>query len=297
VIDGTSPVVGVTGSTGYLGRALVQTLRGQNLDVVEYRRNARDATDHDHVRKLALGELVGDDTFDGVSTVVHGAWNLRETDPELAWQRNVDGSKHLLEMALASGVRRFIFVSSMSAYFGTKQDYGLMKLAVERSVLEADQIVVRPGLVYGGGMGGMTGTLAKLARLPIIPVPSGAQQFTLHIDDFLSAMTTLVTASEVPSSVIGLAHKSPVPFQKLMRAFAAESGDSATTVVVPWRAVLALMQALEALNFSSSVRSDSLLGLVRPAPFVPGGRAAASLGLSFRAFPGVVDTSANTWAR
>ncbi len=295
--DNTSPVVGVTGSTGYLGRALVQSLRAQNLNVVEYRRDARDATDHDGVRKLDLGELVGGGVFEGVSTVVHAAWDLRETDPELAWQRNVDGSKHLLEIALASGVRRFIFVSSMSAYFGTKQDYGLMKLAVERSVLEADQIVVRPGLAYGGGLGGMAGTLAKLARLPIIPVPSGAQQFTLHIDDFLSAMTTLVTRSEIPSSVIGLAHKAPVPFKNLMQTFAAESGDSATTVVVPWRAILALMRALEALHFSSPVRADSLLGLVRPAPFVPGSEAAESLDLSFRAFPSVVDTAARTGTR
>lgn len=292
-----SPVVGVTGSTGYLGRALVQALRAQNLDVVEYRRSARDVADHASARELDLAELAAGDVFDGVSIVVHGAWDLRETDPELAWQRNVDGSKQLLEVALASGVRRFIFVSSMSAYFGTKQDYGLMKLAVERSVLEADQIVVRPGLVYGGGVGGMAGTLAKLARLPIIPVPSGAQQFTLHIDDFLSAMTTLVTTSEVPSSVIGLAHKSPVPFKNLMQAFAAESGDSATTVVVPWRAVLALLRALEALHFSSPVRANSLLGLVRLAPLVPGSEAAKSLGLSFRAFPGVVDTAASTRAR
>jgi nucleoside-diphosphate-sugar epimerase len=197
-------------------------------------------------------------------------------------------------VALASGVRRFIFVSSMSAYFGTKQDYGLMKLAVERSVFEADQIVVRPGLVYGGEAGGMAGTLAKLARLPIIPVFGGAQQFTLHVDDFLSAMTTLVTVSEVPSSVIGLAHESPVPFKKLMQAFAAKSGQSTATVVVPWRPVLALVKVLEALHFPLPVRSDSLLGLIRPAPFVPGRKEAESLGLSFRAFPGGTEAEADT---
>jgi nucleoside-diphosphate-sugar epimerase len=296
VADRASPVVGVTGSTGHLGRALVQALRAQNLGVVEYRRSARGVADHASARELDLAELVASDVFDGVSIVVHGAWDLRETNPEISWQRNVDGSKRLLEAALASGVRRFIFVSSMSAYFGTKQDYGLMKLAVERSVLEADQIVVRPGLVYGRGAGGMAGTLAKLARLPIIPVPSGAQQFTLHIDDFLSAMMTLVTAGEVPSTVIGLAYESAVPFKKLMQAFAADGGYSATTVMVPWRAVLALLQAIEALKFPSPVRSDSLLGLARPAPFVPGSEAAASLGLSFRAFPGVTDGAADTWA-
>lgn len=278
----TRPLIGVTGSTGYLGRSLVAALRAQSLDVVEYRRTAPDFASTKNVRSFDLSQPMDGGTFKGVSCLVHSAWDLVETDPRRAWELNVGGSKRVLESALDAGVKRFIFVSSMSAYFGTRQEYGLMKLAVERAVLEAHQVVVRPGLVYGADAGGMTLTLTKLARLPVIPVFRGAQQFTLHLDDFLAAMLTIATAKEAPSVVIGLANESPTSFKEIMLTLAAN--DSARTLVVPWSALLALLRVAERLNVPLPVRSDSLLGLVRPAPLVPGRDVATSMGLSFRPF-------------
>jgi nucleoside-diphosphate-sugar epimerase len=279
-----APLIGVTGATGYLGSSLVAALRAQSLDVVEYRRTAPDGANTREVRQLDLSQPVEGRAFDGVSCLIHAAWDLVETDPRRAWELNVTGSKRVLESAINAGVKRVIFVSSMSAYFGTKQDYGLMKLAVERSVLEANQIVVRPGLVYGAQSGGMAQTLSKLSRLPLIPVFRGAQQFTLHIDDFLAAMSTLVVAKAVPSSVIGLANESPTSFKEIMLTLAGETNNSAKTVVVPWSVVLALLRVAEKLKVRLPVRSDSLLGLVRPAPFVPGRDVAIEIGLSFRPF-------------
>jgi nucleoside-diphosphate-sugar epimerase len=277
-------LIGVTGSTGYLGSSLVGALRGQSVDVVEYRRTVPDGDATGSIRQLDLSQPVDSTVFKGVTCLVHAAWDLVETDPRRAWELNVLGSKRVIESALNAGVRRVIFVSSMSAYFGTKQDYGLMKLAVERTVLEADQIVVRPGLVYGAQSGGMAQTLTKLARLPIIPVFRGAQQFTLHIDDFLSAMSTLVTAKVVPSAVIGLANESPTSFKQIMLSLTPAANSSAKTVVVPWPALLALLRVGERLHVPLPVRSDSLLGLVRPAPSVPGRDVAAKIGLSFRPY-------------
>ncbi len=279
-----APLIGVTGATGYLGSSLVAALRAQSLDVVEYRRTALDDVSTRSVRRLDLSQPVESRTFDGVSCLIHTAWDLVETDPRRAWEINVAGSKRVLESAMNAGVKRVIFVSSMSAYFGTKQDYGLMKLAVERAVLEANQLVVRPGLVYGADSGGMAQTLAKLSRLPLIPVFRGAQQFTLHIDDFLAAMSVLVVAKAVPSTVIGLANESPTSFKEIMLTLAAETSNSARTVVVPWSALLALLRVAEKLNVRLPVRSDSLLGLVRPAPLVPGRDVATKIGLSFRPF-------------
>jgi len=126
--------------------------------------------------------------------------------------------------------------------------------------------------------------LAKLARLPIIPIFRGAQQFTLHIDDFLSAMSTLVLSKDVPSAVIGLANESPVSFKELMLSLTPAANGAARTVVVPWPALLTLLRVGEKLRVPLPVRSDSLLGLVRPAPNVPGRDVATAMGLSFRPY-------------
>jgi nucleoside-diphosphate-sugar epimerase len=284
VSEDRGALVGVTGANGFLGSSLVAALRTEKFDVVEYRRSTTNVAATGMVREFDLGRPVDSRIFEGVTCLIHTAWDLRETDSRRAWERNVEGSKRLIDVALNSDVQRVIFISSMSAYFGTKQDYGLMKLAVERAVLEAGQIVVRPGLVYGGASGGMALTLSKLARLPVIPIFRGAQQFTVDLDDFLNATVLLVREDKVPSSIIGLAHERPTSFRDIMLALAPQGDGVAKTVVVPWHLVLESLRVAESLKIPLPVRSDSLLGLVRPAPFVPGQDIAARMGLSFRSF-------------
>jgi nucleoside-diphosphate-sugar epimerase len=278
------PLVGVTGSSGYLGRTLVDHLRAAGFDVVEYRRGVDAEANPEVARDFDLARPPEVGTFRGVTCLVHAAWDLHQTDPVRAWETNVEGSRQVLAAAVAAGIERVVFVSSMSAYFGTRQDYGLMKLAVERMVLESDHVVVRPGLVYGNSLGGMAQTLSKLARLPVIPTFRGARLFTLHVDDFVAAVATLVEAEDVPSSVIGLAHETPTPFREIMLAMAATAGNSKNTLPIPWHPVLGVLRVLEQLNVPLPVRSDSLLGLVRSATNVPGLDVAERLGLSFRKF-------------
>jgi nucleoside-diphosphate-sugar epimerase len=276
--------VGITGASGYLGGALGASLRSHGVDVVQYRRSAR-SSDEGDVRNFELGRRPKPGTFEGITCLVHTAWDLRETNPRRNWECNVEGSKRLLESALDEGVQRFIFVSSMSAYFGTRQNYGISKLAVERAVLEAHQIVVRPGLVYGGSPGGMVLTLSKLAKLPVIPVFRRAKLFTAHIDDLVTALETLILLPEVPSGALGLANETPTPFPSIMRALASEVGSSSSTLPVPWHPLLLSLRAAEKIGVPLPVRSDSLLGLVRGPQCVPERATASKLGLAFRPFP------------
>lgn len=261
--------VGITGASGYLGSSLAHGLRARSFDVVEFRRSQAVQGGDVRVRPFDLGGPIEPELFNGISCLVHLAWDLRTTDPSRAWAVNVDGSKRLLQAALQGGVQRFVFVSSMSAYFGTRQGYGLMKLAVERAVLETGQVVVRPGLVHGPSAGGMTGTLRKLARLPVIPTFKGAHQFLVHVDDFVSAVVRLVQAEETPATAIGVAHPEPVSFERLMQGLA-PAGKKVRFVAIPWQPVLAGLRLLERLGLDLPVRSESLRGLVQPAPVVPG---------------------------
>jgi nucleoside-diphosphate-sugar epimerase len=277
--------VGITGAAGYLGSALDSALRANGIDVVQYRRTIPSSIDEPNVRFFELGRRPEPGTFEGVTCLVHAAWDLRETNQRRNWECNVEGSKRLLEAALGDGVQRFIFVSSMSAYFGTRQHYGIAKLAVERAVLEAHHVVVRPGLVYGGSPGGMALTLSKLARLPVIPVFPNARLFTAHVDDVVAALKTLALLPEVPSSVLGLAHETSTPFPTLMRALATEVGSTSPTLPVPWHPLLLALRAAEKIGVPLPVRSDSLLGLVRGPQDLPGRALTAELGLEFRPFP------------
>jgi nucleoside-diphosphate-sugar epimerase len=283
--------VGVTGAGGYLGGAVALLLRNMGHEVIEYRHTNVHNDAGPPARVLDLDGSIDPELFEGIHTLVLAAWDLSETNAARSWERNVEGSKRIVSAALAAGVSKIVFVSSMSAYHGTKQTYGLMKLAVERAVLEAGQVVVRPGLVYGGTPGGMTLTLSRLAQLPVIPVFRSAKLFTAHVDDVVSALATLAVGSDHATGVVGLANPRPVPFKEIMQDIAKAVGSSARTFAIPWRPLLVLLRALEMFGVPLPVRADSLLGLVRPARDVPGLAMASSLGLVFRPFPDGLDES------
>ena len=289
--SGPSAVVGVTGASGYLGGSLAALLRSRGHQVVEFRRTDGTREVTGDVRPLELGEPIPTGSFDGLDSLVVAAWDLRETNAARAWAKNVEGSRRIVTSALDAGVKRIVFVSSMSAYFGTRQEYGLMKLAVERTVLEAGHVAVRPGLVYGGASGGMTLTLSRLARLPVIPVFPGARLFTAHVSDVVGAMATLAILDQPLSGVVGLAEATRVPFRTIMGEIARATDSSAHTIAVPWQPLLAALRFAEKIGVPLPVRSDSLLGLVRPATTLPGGDVLERLGLSFRPFPEGLDGS------
>src|ERR1700686_1328361 len=110
------------------------------------------------------------DLLDGVDVLIHCAYDMTLRSRDDIWRVNVDGTRKLLDAAVRSDVRLSIVLSSMSAYEGTAQLYGLSKLDIERDAAQVGAVCVRPGLVYGPTAGGMAGALGKLTALPLIPV-------------------------------------------------------------------------------------------------------------------------------
>jgi nucleoside-diphosphate-sugar epimerase len=274
--------VGVTGASGYLGGEIVRWLENSSIPVVEFTRSGGSDSGQATSRRFVLDAAQTPVDLAGISCLVHAAWDLRTVDPQEAWETNVEGSKRLLEAASKAGVQRVIFISSMSAYWGTKQKYGLMKLAVERLILEASHVVVRPGLVLGRGAGGMGGTLRRLSGLPLVPTFSAGRQFLVDIDDLIDAVGRLITMSEHITGVIGCANGTSVTFSTIMRSLSLGRQRDVRLVRIPWRPLFLCLRIAEKLGIDLQVRSDSLLGLVRPAPVVPGRELAERFGIHFR---------------
>jgi NAD dependent epimerase/dehydratase family enzyme len=173
----------------------------------------------------------------------------------------------------------------MSAYEGTTQLYGQAKLAIEKATKAVGGCVIRPGLVYGKQPGGMAGALRNMTKLPITPLAGGnSRQFLVHEDDFVATIAALVTAMAVPEGPIGIAHPSPVPFRSLLEALAIADGRRCRFMPVPWQLLYALLRISEMFHIKLPFRADSLLGLVRSAPYVPGVEKVVSMGVQLRSF-------------
>lgn len=276
--------VAITGASGYLGSRLSDRFASLGWDVAKLVRSPH--ADRAGERRYVIEEPLEEGLLASVDVLVHTAYDFSLTTREDIWRVNVAGTERLLDAAVAAGVGRIIVLSTMSAYAGTSQLYGSAKLAIESATRAAGGCVVRAGIVYGEHPGGMAGSLRRMTRLPVIPLIVGASAlYPVHEDDLIAAIVALATQDGVPEGPIGVAEPVPVPFRALMEGLAEPEGRRCRFVPVPWQLLYGTLRVGEAIHIRLPFRADSLLGLVRPAPMVPGQEELARLGLRLRRFP------------
>ena len=166
----------VTGGGGFLGSALIRSLKSRGLSVRSLARN-----DYPHLRELGVEQIRGDigdadpvlRAVSGCETVFHtaskaGLWG---TEREY-YQANVVGVQNLLAACRASGSRRIIYTSSPSVVFTGKDmegadettpysahfeaAYPRTKALAEQAILAANSgilatVALRPHLIWGPG--------------------------------------------------------------------------------------------------------------------------------------------------
>lgn len=272
-----SRTIAITGASGYLGGVVRERFVQAGWSTVSLVRSPKSCVD----RRFVLGESVDPALLGGVDVLLHCAYDMSLTTEEEIWRVNVDGTRRLLDAAVAAGVRRTIVISSMSAYRGTSQLYGRAKCDIERLTHERGGVVVRPGLVIGPEAGGVGGALGKLTRLPItLSVGGAGHQFLIGEGDLIDAIRVLAAAENAPSVPLGFAYPEPLSFSEVLGLLAGMHGrDEVRLVPIPWQAIYAALRLGERSHVKLPFRSDSLLGLVRPAPSVPGVEDLAAMGI------------------
>ena len=271
----------ITGAHGYLGGVIRRSLAASGWRTISLVRSP--VQGDGEARHFDLAAPCDDGLLTDVAVLVHCAYDLTLTRRSEITEVNVEGTRRLLRAAAGAGVPRVIVLSSMSAYEGTNQIYGQAKLAIEAATLQIGGCVLRPGLVYGRGAGGMVAALRRLVQLPLVPVPTGQmRQFTVHEDDFVAAVTAVAEAPAAPSRPIGVANPKGVEFRDLLSTIASWEGRTCRFVPVPWQPMYWALRLAELLPVTLPFRADSLVGLIHPAPSVPGGAELEALGVHLR---------------
>jgi nucleoside-diphosphate-sugar epimerase len=200
----------ITGATGFIGERLLQ--HGDRVLV-------RAACS---LRNAVFGNLLDPPSLfqacEGIDTVFHCAGyahSFSSSDPETQWRINYDGTRNLLTAAGESGVKRFVFLSSVKAMAEPGDDcvdegwpgepstpYGKAKRASEDAVLEAGAqygmhvVNLRLAMVYGRGGRGNLERMARGIRagwFPPLP-ETGNRRSLVHVDDVV-AVIRLVAAT------------------------------------------------------------------------------------------------------
>ena len=279
---------GVTGAHGYVGSVIAAALRARGARVVGLNHRGAPSLACDRVVAYTLGQDVPAGTFDGMDALVHCAWDFKASKWDEIKRANVDGSLRLFAQAHEAGVRRLIFISTVSAFEGCRSLYGRAKLAVEQGGRQYGVVAVRPGLVYDDERPrGMVGALSGLvARSPVIPLIGSGRQvlYPCHADD-LAALVYALCAS--PQPVVGpvvAASSHGLTFRQVLTEVAARKGRRVMFLPVPYGLVLGGLRTVERLGLKTRLRSDSLVSLVNQSATLDFSALRAT-GVTFRDMP------------
>lgn len=211
-----TPLVLVTGATGFVGTHLVRELLRRGANVRAFGRN-RDVLD---AVEVAGAEAVTGDLRDsesvrgacrGVSLVYHvGAFSAPWGDVREFEAVNVGGTRHVLDGCRAAGVGRLVYVSSpsvtfdgndcirqtestpypvrfVSPYSHTKKE-GEDLVNIARGELET--VIVRPKAVFGPGDTSLLPRLLRAARAKRLPqIGTGNNRVDLtYVDNVVHAL-------------------------------------------------------------------------------------------------------------
>lgn len=189
----------LTGSNGFLGSFLAEFLANKGYSVLAQTRKAQNFL-HPNISNINfdLNHDLSNIDISQVELIIHCAgrahvMNETASSPLEAYrQTNVTGTLNLAMKAAKSGVKRFIYLSSIKVngeqtivqpfrpddVFKTDDPYGISKYEAEQALLELSEcttglevVIIRPVLIYGpnvkANFKSMVGLASKKLPLPI----------------------------------------------------------------------------------------------------------------------------------
>ena len=189
----------LTGSNGFLGQYLSQFLAEKGDSVLAHTRKAQ-TFDHPNIHNINfdLNDNLDNIDLNQVEVIIHCAgrahvMNETAASPLEAYrQTNVQGTLNLAQKAVQSGVKRFIYLSSIKVNgeqtttqafhpnddIHTDDPYGLSKYEAEQALLDLSQrtdlevVIIRPVLIYGPNVKANFKSMVNLASKKL-PLPIG----------------------------------------------------------------------------------------------------------------------------
>ena len=203
----------ITGATGFIGQKLLARLKEQDTKLKVLSRSPH--PEYETVVCDLASELIPEDALDGVDTVFHLAGYTHDLRNSFGLESvyrsiNVDATVHLAQLAVKSGVKQYIFVSSVKAggsgvagHSMSEVDqgepegiYGKTKREAEIKLLEIGRhsglhvTIMRPSLVYGPGVKGNLQLMQagiKKGWFPPLPEVNNRRSM-IHVDDLVQAL-------------------------------------------------------------------------------------------------------------
>jgi nucleoside-diphosphate-sugar epimerase len=243
----------VTGGTGFIGGRLVEVLAGRGAHI---RVTTSEVRDRSRLAGLPV-ELVQANLLDhaaladaviGCDVVFHFAYEFGGSAQDQQ-KANVEGTRALAEAFLKNGGRRFVHISSVSAYGApddgdlsedtppkpTENAYSNTKLKIDRLLRDLHQTrgmpvaIVQPTIVYGPFGSTWTTRLLEQVRSCRIVLPSNGTGLcnAVYVDDVVAASMLTAEADAAVGEAFLISGSSPTTWREFYSAYERMLGKQA----------------------------------------------------------------------
>ncbi|MGY5710060.1 UDP-glucose 4-epimerase family protein [Vibrio cincinnatiensis] len=252
----------ITGSNGFLGSHIIERMKDKPLILLDRGRDNKHPVypffqceinrNHDYSKVLQ-----------GCKTVIHCAARVHimddsEAEPLTLYREvNTAGTVNLAKQAIDSGVKRFIFISSIKVNgegtlvgrpFKTENnhapedDYGLSKSEAEKQLIALakdsgmEVAIIRPTLVYGPEVKANFASLMNLVAKGI-PLPFGCitknKRSLVSVDNLVDLIITCIDHPKAANQVFLVSDDHDVSTSEMVREMAIALGKPTWQLPVP----------------------------------------------------------------
>jgi uncharacterized protein YbjT (DUF2867 family) len=242
----------LVGGSGFVGRALAETLSARGVRVRVITRNLPRAM---HLAVLPTVELVTADphdpaqlasAFEGMDAVANLVGILHEGGGNKFAAAHAELPRKVVEACRAAGVRHLLHMSSLGASSSAPSRYQRTKAEGEAAVRAASATlpatIFRPSVIFGRG-DRFLNLFAKLLRLsPVLPLGAAKSRFQpIWVEDVARAFAEAAGNPRCFGNTYELCGPRAYSLEELVRFVAATIGSGAR--IVPMGAGFAMLQA------------------------------------------------------
>ncbi|MGL5665384.1 MAG: UDP-glucose 4-epimerase family protein [Shewanella sp.] len=252
----------LTGATGFVGQHILQAIEGIYPTIVLGRNKPKDYQGEfiqNDLKDVSNGEI----SLRGADVVIHSAarahiMNDVSSDPLAEYRRvNAEATLTLAKLAIESGVKRFIFISSIKVNGESTSNrapfkysdapkindyYGQSKLEAENMLMGLAEetglevVIIRPTLVYGYGVKANFASLMNLVSKDI-PLPFGCitknRRSLVSIDNLVGLIITCIDHPKATNQVFLVSDDHDVSTSEIVREIAMALGKSSMQLPIP----------------------------------------------------------------
>jgi UDP-glucose 4-epimerase len=271
----------VTGGSGFIGNKLTKCLT--DMKVLVRTLSRKNQSNYETIVCDLERESIPLLALESIDTVFHLAGfvhDMRDASKisDLYYKVNVSATVQLANLAVKSGVKRFVFVSSVKAsrnpplgacanekdQRNSEDVYGRTKREAELKLLEIGQVsgmhvsIIRPSLVYGPDVkGNLQLMLSGIGKGWFPPLPeTGNRRSMIHVDDLVQAILLVADDDRADGEIFIATDGTPHSSRDIYKAMCSALDKS----ISKWSVPKSLFDMVSLVNPRIKYKLNKLLG-------------------------------------